>query len=162
MAFRENAILTFLDDKATVPVGETLHAASANVRTHNRSRWVENVVIEALDDDWKVCVNLYRPLFWFVTFLIPSKVPLLQVHHTLLQGKRYLRNQTHSAMQQGFRANYPTDGISLDKQILLTYSDGGADYNVTFNSTRICLISLFLQLDVDMLVALRCCPLKLG
>ena len=55
-----------------------------------------------------------------------------------------------------FLANYSTDGISLDKQILLMYSDGGADH-ATFNSTKISLISLLLQLDLDMLVALRKC-----
>ena len=38
------------------------------------------------------------------------------------------------------------------------YLDGGADHNVNFNSTKISLFSLFLQLDLNMLVALRCCP----
>ena len=42
--FRENAILTFLGDKATAPLEEPLHAVSTNVRTHNRSLGVENVV----------------------------------------------------------------------------------------------------------------------
>ena len=42
--------------------------------------------------------------------------------------------------------------ISLEKQILLMYSGGGADHNVTLIS----LVSQFLQLDLDALVALRC------
>ena len=42
--------------------------------------------------------------------------------------------------------------ISLEKQILLMYSGGGADHNVTLIS----LVSLFLQLDLDAFVALRC------
>ena len=57
-----------------------------------------------------------------------------------------------------FCSKYSTDRISLDKQILLMYSGGGANHNVTFNSTKISLVSLFLQLDLNMLVVLRCCP----
>ena len=52
-----------------------------------------------------------------------------------------------------FLANYSTDEISLDMQILLIYLDGGADHN----STNTSLISLFLQLELNMLVALRYC-----
>ena len=53
--FKENAILTFLNNKAMVPVGEPLHAVSTNIRKHNRSLGIENVFTEALDHDWKVC-----------------------------------------------------------------------------------------------------------
>ena len=40
----------------------------------------------------------------------------------------------------------------------MLYSDGGGDHNITFSSTQVSLICLFLQLDLDMLIALRCCP----
>ena len=36
------------------------------------------------------------------------------------------------------------------------YSDGGGHHNVNYNFTKIYLISLFLQLDLDMLVELIC------
>ena len=52
--YRENTMLVFLDDKATIPVGEPKHAISTNVRAHNRSLGSENLVIEALDHDWKL------------------------------------------------------------------------------------------------------------
>lgn len=55
-----------------------------------------------------------------------------------------------------FCANYSTNGISPVKQILLMYSDGGGHHNVTYNFTKISWISQFLQLDLDMLVELRC------
>ena len=48
LKFRENAIPTFLDNKATVPVGALLHTVSTNVGTHNWSLGIENVVIQTL------------------------------------------------------------------------------------------------------------------
>lgn len=38
-----------------VPEWKPFHVVSTNVRTHNQSLGVENVVIEALDHNWKVC-----------------------------------------------------------------------------------------------------------
>ena len=44
------------------------------------------------------------------------------------------------------------------KPILLIYSDGGPDHNLTFLSTQISYICLFLQMDLDMLSAVRTPP----
>ena len=46
----------------------------------------------------------------------------------------------------------------LDKEIMLIYSDGRGEHNVTFYSTKVSFICLLLQIDVDMLIVLRCCP----
>ena len=99
VTFRENAILTFLDDKTTVPVGEPLHAVSINVRTHKRSLGVENVVIEALDHDWKVC-GLVSSVTLVCDIPDAIKSSFITGTQTLLQRKRYLRNRTHSPMEQ--------------------------------------------------------------
>lgn len=44
------------------------------------------------------------------------------------------------------------------KSILLMYSDGGPDHRLTFISVRLSLIAIFLNLDLDMLVACRTAP----
>ena len=52
--YQENAMIGFLDDKATIPVGEPKHAVSTNVRSYGRSLGAENIDIVALDHDWKI------------------------------------------------------------------------------------------------------------
>lgn len=47
---------------------------------------------------------------------------------------------------------------NLGNPVLVMYSDGGPDHNVTFLKTQLALISLFLSLDLDMLVAVRTAP----
>ena len=161
MKFKENAILTFLNDKAMVPVGEPLHAVSTNIRKHNRSLGIENVFTEALDHDWKVCglvqsVVLVCDIPDSIKSSFMTGTPNITTKEKVLEKSDPFRHATELA--NIFRANYSTDEISRDKQILLMYLDGGADHNVNFNSTKISLFSLFLQLDLNMLVALRCCP----
>ena len=46
----------------------------------------------------------------------------------------------------------------LTKEVLLPVTDGGGDHNVTHASVQIALIALFLQLNTDMIVAMRTCP----
>ena len=38
------------------------------------------------------------------------------------------------------------------------YSDGGPDHRLTYMSVKLALISLFLELDLDLLIALRTAP----
>ena len=45
-----------------------------------------------------------------------------------------------------------------DKSILQMYSDGGPDHRLTYVSVQLSLIALFLNLDLDMLVACRTAP----
>ena len=47
---------------------------------------------------------------------------------------------------------------SPDSSVLLLVSDGGPDHRLTFYSVQISLLCVFLQLDLDMLVAVRTCP----
>ena len=46
----------------------------------------------------------------------------------------------------------------LSKKILLIVTDGGGDHNATHASVKASLICLFLQFNIDMLVAMRTCP----
>lgn len=38
------------------------------------------------------------------------------------------------------------------------YSDGGPDHRLTYNSVKLSLISLFLEMDLELLIALRTAP----
>ena len=53
------------------------------------------------------------------------------------------------------RSHYSTYGAS---RLLLVFTDGGGDQNVARIPTQNSLICLFIQINLDMLVALRCCP----
>ena len=48
--------------------------------------------------------------------------------------------------------------VSSAKEILLLVTDGGGDHNVTHTSVQLSLGALFLNLNLDMLVAMRTCP----
>ena len=45
-----------------------------------------------------------------------------------------------------------------DKHIMLLYSDGGPDHRLTYISVQLSLIALFINLDLDMLIACRTAP----
>lgn len=48
--------------------------------------------------------------------------------------------------------------ISEAKPILLLYTDGGPDHRLTYLSVQLSMIALFLQLDLDVLIAGRTAP----
>ena len=56
------------------------------------------------------------------------------------------------------QSRYPPNCESLTDFILLLYTDGGGDHNVTNASVQISLLCLFLELDLDMLIVVRACP----
>ena len=56
------------------------------------------------------------------------------------------------------RVKRSEDDIKCSEQIQLLCRDGGADHNVSKISTQISLICLFLQLDLDYLIAMCTCP----
>lgn len=45
-----------------------------------------------------------------------------------------------------------------EKTVLLLYTDGGTDHNVTFVANQLPIIALFLLLDLDKVIALRTAP----
>ena len=48
--------------------------------------------------------------------------------------------------------------MKINRRIVLLYTDGGGDHNVTHISTHISLINIFLKHDLDMLQAVRTLP----
>ena len=51
---------------------------------------------------------------------------------------------------------------SQSKPVLFLYTDGGPDHHLTYLSVQLCLVSLFLLLDLDYLCAARTAPCLLG
>ena len=46
----------------------------------------------------------------------------------------------------------------IEQHALFIYSDGGPDHRLTYVSVQLSLIALFLNLDLDLLVAARTAP----
>lgn len=49
------------------------------------------------------------------------------------------------------------EGI-LKKKILLLYTDGGPDHRVTYGSVQVSLVCVFIQLNLDILIAVQTAP----
>ena len=115
--FIENAILTFHDDKAIIPEGEPLHAISTNVKMHNRSFGVENVVIKALHHDWNACGLV--PSIALVCE-IPDSIKssfITGTPYSITKEKVFEKSDSFclaTELINTFCPNYSTDGISLD------------------------------------------------
>ena len=68
----------------------------------------------------------------------------------MLQPSSALR---HAAEQSKIlSSNFP------DSPIVVFVSDGGPDHRLGFYSVKISLLCLFIELDLDMLIAVRTCP----
>lgn len=48
--------------------------------------------------------------------------------------------------------------ISAVQPILLLYTDGGPDHHCTYMSVKLSIIALFLEMDLDCVIALRTAP----
>ena len=53
--------------------------------------------------------------------------------------------------------HFCADGV-LEQKLLLLYTDGGPDHRVTYGSVQVSLICLFVQYDLDVLIAVRTAP----
>lgn len=56
------------------------------------------------------------------------------------------------------RDYHSTDYVNLEKSVLCMMTDGGPDHRVTYETVKTSLIQLFMQLDLEMLIAIRTAP----
>ena len=160
--YKDVASLICLDDKAVIPVGNPGLPVSTNVRKHNKSLGPCNgPILGAADHDWNVagivssvalCAEIPERIsdsYFTGKITVTSKDRVFQAS-TPMRHVRELGNI--------LQASYSSNCERLDKPVLLLYTDGGGDYNVTHASVQISLLCLFLELDLDMLVAVRTCP----
>ena len=150
-------IVTYLsvDDKAIVPVGEPECPIAASSRSHNRSLVLSSASLKALDHDFHI--HGVVPSVAFAVNIPES------VHDSFYSGRAFVTLkdkvlQPSSALRHAaeqcriLSSNFP------DSPVVVIVSDGGPDHRLTFYSVQVSLLCVFLQLDLDMLVAVRTCP----
>lgn len=156
-----------LDDKAVVPIGEPGVPLSTGVRPHNR-------VIAPIDGQGPVAADHD----FHVSGLVPSVAFVVNIPQncsdSFFQGRTFVTTkdkvfQPSSPLRHSTELttvlsslDEPGEGTASDdleqKSILLIFTDGGPDHRVTFETVKLSLLSLFMELDLDMLVALRTAP----
>ena len=159
--YTEEVLLVCLDDKAIVPVGEPGHPVSTGVRAHNRVLAPVDQPIQCLDHDFHVAG------------LVPSVSLICEIPEnasdSFFCGQAYITTKDkvfepsnplrHAAeLVQILWNDQSDDGVSLNKPVLALFTDGGPDHRPTFESVKLSLLSIFIQLDLDMLVAIRTAP----
>ena len=142
------------DDKAKIPVGEPGVFVSTGVRG-KKSIAPTTSVLGALDHDMTKCS--VTPSVYFKV-LIPDTVDqsfyrgimYVSVNDSVFQTSSPFRHAASLVKVMGQAQNYP--------KILLRFTDGGVDQRNTLESVKMSNISLFKDLDLDMLIHVRCAP----
>ncbi|XP_066928996.1 uncharacterized protein [Clytia hemisphaerica] len=151
---RDIVHLVSLDDKHKIKCGEPSYPVAAVERGKKVIVGEEQVMPVGDHDFTKFGIIPSVSLVIDIPDDIDGSFYRGQVHigfkDSVLQASSALR---HSAeLKNVLAANHP------DKPVLLMYSDGGPDHRLTYNSVKLALISLFIELDLDLLIALRTAP----
>ena len=155
--FKDQATFVSLDDKHTVKVGEPGHPVAAVERGKQ--------VLVAIGKTFAVSDHDFTKFS-----LTPSVTLAIQIPDTI-EGSFYTGNVYVNLKENAFQ---PSSGArhmaelnnllatyidpSGEKPVLLLYTDGGPDHRLTYLSVQLTLIALFIQLDLDILVAVRTPP----
>ena len=151
--YKEYSNLFFLDDKYHCKVGEPNHPVAAIDR--GKSVIVANGMTFAVaDHDFTKCG------------FIPSIIMQAEIPNSI--DESFYRSSVHVGLKDpifepssAMRHTSELYNIIVkanNKPYLFLYTDGGPDHQVKFVKTQIALISLFLVLDLDYLVAVRTLP----
>ncbi|WAR22044.1 hypothetical protein MAR_016018 [Mya arenaria] len=162
--FRENSMFLCMDDKAIIPVGEPGIPISTGVRGHNKVLApTEGPLLVATDHDFHL--GGLVPSVVFVTDIpedpkdsffsgnmhVRTKDKVFSPSSPLRHGAELIKLLRHTN-------NYSEDEANLSVPILCLYTDGGPDHRVTYETVKLSLALLFMQLDLDMIIALRTAP----
>jgi hypothetical protein len=147
-------LLICLDDKHSLKVGEPGFPVAAAERGRR--------VIVSLKEEFQVGDHDFTRFS-----IIPSVVFRIDIPESI-EGSLYdgqvcviLKEavfQPSSPMRHGTELNSWLTMEIGNKLILFLYTDGGPDHRVTYVSTQLSLIALFLNLDLDLLCAARTAP----
>ena len=82
------------------------------------------------------------------------------LRHKVFMGLKEAANEPSSALRHCTELEKVLSSQTdfATKPIVLVYSDGGFDHRITYLTTKIALISLFLRCDLDFLAAVRTAP----
>ncbi|KAK3095270.1 hypothetical protein FSP39_012504 [Pinctada imbricata] len=160
--YRQHALFVCMDDKAVVPIGEPGIPISTGVRGHNKVMApASGPALVATDHDFHNAGII--PSVAFV-----SDIPV-NPNDSFFQGKIYVTVKDkifqHSTpfrhateLLRIIRNNYSDEGVDLDVPILCLMTDGGPDHRLTYETVKASLVLLFMQADLDMLIAIRTAP----
>jgi hypothetical protein len=158
----EKVRLFCLDDKAIVPVGEPGLPISTGVRAHNRVLAPVDTPLRALDHDFHVAgivpsVALACDIPENAKDSFFSGQPYVTIKDKIFEPSNPFRHA--SELLHIIRRDFSEqDDLAMDKPVLILFTDGGPDHRPTFETVKLSLLSLFIQLDLDMLIALRTAP----
>lgn len=160
--YRDNAVMCCLDDKAIVPVREPEIQISTGVRGHNKVLApLSGSHLSACDHNFHTC-GIVPSVVMISTIPENSSDSLfngtvhVSVKDKIFQPSTAMRHATE--LLSILRAYESNDDVNLEKPILFLFTNGGPDHRATFDTVKLSLLVLFIQLDLDMLVALRTAP----
>ncbi len=153
--YMKHATLVCVDDKALVPVGEP-GVPLAPLPRSKSAVVADGVPLMSSDHDTDTKCKVTPSTTLIVdipdspsdSFCRGQVVSILK--DTILQPSTPLRHTAE--LDQVLSREDKT------QPILLMYADGGGDHNITFPSVQLALMALFLMRDLDVLIAVRCCP----
>ena len=151
-----------MDDKAIVPVGEPGIPISTGVRGHNKVMApAEGPALTCTDHDFHIAGLIPSVAFVCDTPEHPED--------SFFQGKMFVTIKDkifqHSTpyrhaveLLKILRKYHSDNDVDLNVPILCLMTDGGPDHRLTYETVKTSLLLLFLQLDLDSLVAIRTAP----
>ena len=154
VSMKEHSMFLCLDDKHRIKVGEPGFPVAAAERGRRVLTAAGSSFLVGDHDFTKVSI-------------VPSVVLDVSIPDDI-SGSWY-SGQVNIGIKEGtFEASSPLRHVSelyplievhsQSKPILFLYTDGGPDHRLTYLSVQLCLISLFLLLDLDYLCAARTAP----
>ncbi|GBC03479.1 hypothetical protein RclHR1_05140013 [Rhizophagus clarus] len=151
--YKEYSNLVFLDDKHCCKVREPNYSVAAI--DQGKSVIVANGIIFAVaDHDFTKCGLISSVI---MQAEIPNSINESFYHGNIFVGLKNPIFEPSSAMRHATELYNII--VKTNKPYLFLYMNGGPDHQVKFVKTQITLISLFLALDLDYLIAVRVdCP----
>ena len=150
--YRDCADLVFLDDKHRCKVGEPGMPVAALERG-------KQVIVNMAGKKFSVADHDFTKCGMIPSVLLFCDVPA-DTEGSFYAGQVYvgLKDSIFEA-SSSLRHATELSSIILERDLkhplLVMYTDGGPDHNLTFLKTQLSLICLFLNLDLDMLVAVH-------
>ena len=147
--YREHCTLLFMDDKHRCKVGEPGYPVAAVERG-------KQVIVNASGKRFSVADHDFTSVILLCD--IPNSIEesfyrgqvFVSIKDAIFQPSSPLRHCTELSKLKTQK--------SLEKPILMMYTDGGPDHNNTFLSVQLSLIAVFLKHDIDMAIAVRTAP----
>lgn len=149
--------LVFLDDKHNIKVGEP------GVPLASAERGRQCIVTREGASSFSASDHDFAKFK-----LVPSAALLCEIPESIEDS--FYRGQLHVGVKEIlFQPSSPIrhmaelftclkDNSCADKPVLLLYSDGGPDHRLTFLAVQVSLLCMFIEMDLDILVAARTAP----